>query len=222
LPHFVAQDLRDALAEIGDRGYVFPSAWFEPHFEFRFPFVGSIVHDGVELALRHALEPWHVLPEEVDAGGGVARAVDSSLARVEVRVRGAVPGRHAVLCNGFLVPLHPTGTQGEAVAGVRFRAWQLPSSLHPTLPVDAPLVFSLVDSWSERALGGCTLGVSHAGGRAYSTFPVNAVEAESRRAALFTSIGHAHGSLHLRDLARCDNPDYPLTLDLRRVRAGAR
>src|SRR4030095_1710083 len=156
---------------------------------------------------------------EADPAGGVARAVDSSLSRVEVRLRGAVSGRHAVICNGAWVPLHPTGTQGEAVAGVRFRAWALPSSLHPTLPVDAPLVFSLVDGWTERALGGCTLRVSHGGGRAYSTFPVNAVEAESRRGALFSALGRAHGAVDPKELVRSENPDYPLTLDLRRVRA---
>jgi uncharacterized protein (DUF2126 family) len=221
LPHYVAQDFRDALRELGERGYAFDPAWFDPHFEFRFPVVGSIVHDGVELALRHALEPWHVLPEETDAAGGVARAVDSSMSRVEVRLRGAISGRHAVVCNGAWVPLHRTGTQGEAVAGVRFRAWRLPSSLHPTLPVDTPLVFSLVDGWTDRALGGCTLRVSHGGGRAYSTFPVNAVEAESRRGALFAPVGHAHGNVRLRDVPRLENPDYPLTLDLRRVRSGA-
>ena len=219
LPHFVAQDFRDALRDLEDRGYAFDPRWFDPHFEFRFPHVGSVVHDGVELSLRHALEPWHVLPEESD-GTGVARAVDSSLSRVEIRLRGAVSGRHAVVCNGAWVPLHRTGTQGEAVAGVRFRAWPLPSSLHPTLPVDAPLVFSLVDGWSERALGGCTLGVSHRGGRSYSTFPVNAAEAEARRAALFVPLGHAHGGVRLREITRLDNPDYPLTLDLRRLRSG--
>ncbi|HEX6274726.1 MAG TPA: transglutaminase family protein, partial [Polyangiaceae bacterium] len=219
LPHFVAQDFGDALRELRDRGYEVDARWFEPHFEFRFPLVGSVVHDGVELTLRHALEPWHVLPEESD-GGGVARAVDSSLARVEVRLRGAVSGRHAVVCNGAWVPLHRTGTQGEAVAGVRFRAWELPSSLHPTLPLDAPLVFSLVDGWCERALAGCTLAVSHRGGRAYSTFPVNAVEAESRRVALFAPLGHAHGPVRVREVTRLENPDYPLTLDLRRVRSG--
>jgi uncharacterized protein (DUF2126 family)/transglutaminase-like putative cysteine protease len=220
LPHFVARDFRDALRELDVRGYAFDPTWFDPHVEFRFPLVGSIVHDSVELTLRHALEPWHVLPEE-SAAGGVARAVDSSLSRVEVRLRGAVSGRHAVLCNGAWVPLHRTGTQGEAVAGVRFRAWELPSSLHPTLPVDAPLVFSLIDGWTDRALGGCTLRVSHGGGRAYSTFPVNAVEAESRRAALFEPVGHAHGAIRLAEIPRPENPDYPLTLDLRRVRAGA-
>jgi uncharacterized protein (DUF2126 family) len=220
LPEFAARDFADALRELGERGYDFDRRWFEPHFEFRFPHVGSIVHEGVELTLRHALEPWHVLPEEADPGGGVSRSVDSSLARVQVRLRGAVSGRHAVICNGAWVPLHRTGTQGEAVAGVRFRAWALPSSLHPTLPVDAPLVFSLVDGWSERVLGGCTLAVSHRGGRSYSTFPVNAVEAESRRSALFSPLGHAHGPLHLREVTRFENPDYPLTLDLRRVRCG--
>jgi uncharacterized protein (DUF2126 family) len=219
LPHFVEQDFDDVLDDLAERGYAFDRRWFDAHFEFRFPAVGSIVKDSVELELRRALEPWQVLPEETDVTGGTTRAVDSSLERVQVRLRGAVPGRHLVACNGALVPLHPTGTQGEAIAGVRFRGWRLPSSLHPTIPVHTPLVFSLVDGWTERPLGGCTLYVSHPGGRAYDTFPVNANEAESRRGALFAPFGHAHGRIDPKRLARLDNPDYPLTLDLRRTSA---
>jgi len=217
LPHFVAQDFRDVLFDLEERGYSFDPRWFDAQFEFRFPLAGSVAHDSVELELRHALEPWHVLPEESD-GAGTVRRVDASLARVEVKVRGAVADRHVVSCNGALVPLHPTGTKGEAVAGVRFRAWPLPASLHPTIPPHAPLVFSLIDGWSGRALGGCTLSVSHPGGLSHQRFPVNAMEAESRRGALFSPYGHAHGTVDPKALARPHNPDYPLTLDLRRVR----
>ena len=217
LPHFVEQDFGDVLRELGERGYAFDRRWFDAHFEFRFPRVGSIAKDGVELELRRALEPWHVLPEETDPSGGASRAVDSSLERLQVKVRGAVPGRHLVACNGARVPLHPTGTQGESVAGVRFRGWRLPSSLHPTIPVHVPLIFSLIDGWTERALAGCTFHVSHPGGRAYDTFPVNAMEAESRRGALFSPLGHAHGVTDPKALARLENPDFPLTLDLRRT-----
>ncbi len=219
LPHFVAQDFRDVLGELRDRGYTFSRDWFDAHFEFRFPFVGSVAHDGVELELRHALEPWHVLPEET-VSGGTARSVDSSMERVQVRLRGAVPGRHLVACNGALVPLHPTGTRGEAVAGVRFRAWQLPSSLHPTVGVQAPLEFTLIDKWRSHALGGCTLRVSHGGGRSYDAFPVNANEAESRRHALFVPYGHAHGAVDTTRFVKVDDPDYPFTLDLRRTILG--
>jgi uncharacterized protein (DUF2126 family)/transglutaminase-like putative cysteine protease len=218
LPHFVEQDFTDVLGELRERGYDFDRRWFDAHVEFRFPFVGSVTKDSVELEVRRALEPWHVLPEEND-GGGTARAVDSSLERLQVRLRGAVPGRHVLACNGARVPLHPTGTQGEAVAGVRFRAWRMPSSLHPTIPVHAPLVFSLIDTWKERPVGGCTVHVSHPGGRGYDTFPVNAMEAESRRGGLFSPFGHAHGRIDPARLARLDNPDYPLTLDLRRTGA---
>jgi len=219
LPHFVEQDFGDVLRDLAERGYAFDRRWFDAHLEFRFPLVGNLVKDSVELELRRALEPWHVLPEETDASGGTTRAVDSSLERLQVKLRGAVPGRHFVSCNGALVPLHPTGTQGESVAGVRFRGWRLPSSLHPTLPVNAPLVFSLIDAWTERALGGCTFHVSHPGGRAYDTFPVNAMEAESRRGALFSPLGHAHGATSPKGLARLENPDFPFTLDLRRTHA---
>jgi uncharacterized protein (DUF2126 family) len=159
-----------------------------------------------------------VLPEESD-GAGTVRAVDSSLERVQVKLRGAVPGRHLVACNGALVPLHPTGTRGESVAGVRFRAWRLPSALHPTIPAHAPLVFSLVDTWREHTLGGCTFAVSHPGGRSYETFPVNGNEAEARRQALFSPLGHEHAPIDPRTLLRLPNPDFPFTLDLRRTHA---
>jgi uncharacterized protein (DUF2126 family)/transglutaminase-like putative cysteine protease len=217
LPHFVRQDFRDVVRDLSSAGYAFEENWFDPHFEFRFPKIGSVAYDSVELELRRALEPWHVLAEE-PAGGATARSVDSSLERVQVLLRGAIPGRHQLICNGARVPLHPTGERGEAVAGVRFRAWQLPSQLHPTQGVHAPLEFSLVDSWAERAIGGCTLRVAHPGGRSYDRFPVNAFEAEARRAALFSAFGHTTGELDLSRVVEARNPDYPLTLDLRRLR----
>ncbi|HET9953055.1 MAG TPA: transglutaminase family protein [Polyangiaceae bacterium] len=216
LPHFVWQDFRDVIRELQQAGYDFEENWFAPHFEFRFPSIGSAAYDSVNVELRRALEPWHVLAEEAQAAGTV-RSVDSSLERIQVKVQGAIAGRHQLICNGARVPLHPTGVQGEAVAGVRFRAWQLPSQLHPTVGVNAPLQFSLIDTWSERALGGCTLQVSHPGGRSYDRFPVNALEAEARRAALFAPIGHTPGRFDLSTIVDARSPDYPLTLDLRRL-----
>ena len=94
-----------------------------------------------------------------------------------------------------------------------FRAWSPPSALHPTIGVQAPLVFDLVDTWSERALGGCTYHVAHPGGRNYETFPVNANEAEARRVARFWAHGHTPGRMKLA--AEAPNPATPATLDLR-------
>jgi len=214
LPHFVAQDMRDVVLDLQRAGYAFEFDWFAPFLEFRFPRFGTVVYHGVEIELRQAIEPWHVLGEEVSAGG-TARYVDSSVERMQIKVNHMNDNRHIVTCNGRPLPLTPTGTRGEYVAAVRYRAWCPPSGLHPTIGVQAPLVFDLVDSWSGRSIGGCTYHVSHPGGRNYDTFPVNANEAEARRVARFWNQGHTPGEMHIRREGR--NPDYPFTLDLRRA-----
>ena len=213
LPHFVAQDFEDVITELQQSGYPLQYEWFLPHLEFRFPSIGTIAQRGIEVELRQAIEPWNVLGEE-NSAGSTARFVDSSVERLQVKVRGMIDSRHAVTCNGRRLPLHPTGTNGEFVAGLRYRAWQPPSGLHPTIPVHSPLVFDVVDQWMERSLGGCTYHVAHPGGRNFETYPVNSYEAESRRATRFFAIGHTGGRLQIPPESR--NPDFPFTLDLRR------
>lgn len=216
LPHFIAQDMADVVQDLRAAGYAFEAHWFHPFIEFRFPRYGTVAYQGVEMELRQAIEPWHVMGEEV-SNGGTARYVDSSVERLQLRVRGLTDKRHVVHCNGRLLPLHPTGVPGEYVAGVRFRAWSPWSALHPSIGVQAPLVFDLIDSWSNRAIGGCTYHVMHPGGRNYEDFPVNANSAEARRFARFVGHGHTPGSIGDRTLqAEASlNPSFPMTLDLR-------
>lgn len=214
LPYFVAQDMRSVVDDLNAAGYPLQFDWFAPFLEFRFPRYGTVAYQGVELEIRQAIEPWHVLGEEM-AGSSTARYVDSSLERVQVRVTGMTQQRHAVACNGRVVPLTPTGTPGEFVAGVRYRAWAPPSAMHPTIGVQAPLVFDIVDMWAKRSVGGCTYHVVHPGGRSYDDFPVNAFSAEARRVARFQKIGHTPGPMDFKPEGR--NPSMPFTLDLRRA-----
>ena len=212
LPHFIHQDFSDVLEEQKLAGFEMSVGWFAPHFEFRFPSLGGIAVGGMSLELRQALEPWHVMGEEGTPGGSV-RYVDSSVERVEVKVGGLAGERHVVTVNGHAIPLQPTGREGEAVAGVRYRAWQPWSALHPTIPVHAPLTFDIVDAWMGRSEGGCRYHVVHPGGRSHETLPVNGFEAESRRLARFFKFGHTPGKMSVEPAAPSE--DFPFTLDLR-------
>jgi uncharacterized protein (DUF2126 family) len=213
LPNYCTQDFLDVLAELGMLGFKLDPAWFAPHVEFRFPTIGAVTVRETELELRHALEPWHVLGEEQTAAG-TARYVDSSAERVQARVCGWNNERYVLACNGEAVPLSETERAGEFVAGVRFKAWQPPSALHPTIKAQSPLVFDVYDRWSGRSLGGLTHQVAHPGGRNYETNPVNANEAEARRRARFFPIGHTPGPMPEPRLSV--GYEHPRTLDLRR------
>ena len=217
LPKFIEMDFHDVMAEMRSAGYAFDDSWFAPHMEFRFPLVGSVCSAGIELTLRCALEPWHVMGEE-NSAGGTARYVDSSLERIEVRVTGLNQSRYVVTCNGRALPLQATGVVGEYVAGVRYKAWNPPSSLHPTIGVHAPLTFDIVDTWMKRSLGGCQYHVSHPGGLSYETLPVNAFEAESRRLSRFVAMGHTPGVMQVppATIHVPGSREFPFTLDLRR------
>ena len=234
LPHFLWQDFRDVLAYLRREGFPFQDHWFDAFREFRCPRIGRYQVQGMQVELHHALEPWHVLGEEA-TGVGTARYVDSSMERLQVKVQMMTPGRYSLTCNGHIIPLVATEEEGCYVAGVRYRAWQPHSALHPTIGVHSPLVFDFFDNWNGRAVGGCTYHVVHPGGRNYEQFPVNALEAESRRVNRFEDIGRAQGPLIARPILPGGgrfylnerlpekaqlpkprvNPAYPFTLDLR-------
>ena len=217
LPAFIAADFADVLAELRQAGFALQDAWFAPHHEFRFPLIGELDLPGLRLTLRHALEPWHVMGEQ-NAGATTARYVDSSVERLQVQVSGFNAARYVLACNGRPVPLQPLGTEGSYAAGVRFKAWNPWSSLHPSIGAQGPLTFDVIDTWNQRSVGGCRYHVAHPGGRNYDSFPVNAYEAESRRMARFSVIGHsdAPSALKVADAALAGSREFPFTLDLRR------
>ncbi|MFP4348016.1 MAG: DUF2126 domain-containing protein [Desulfococcaceae bacterium] len=235
LPHYVQADLREVSHELQEAGYPFRMEWLAPFFEFRFPHYGTVHIQDIRIELRMAIEPWHVLGEEVTRSG-TSRFVDSSVERLQIKAEGLTDSRYVLACNGRRVRLHNTGAHGEYVGGVRYRAWQPPSALHPTIGVHSPLVFDVIDTWNGRSVGGCTYFVSHPGGRSYDTFPVNAYEAEARRVTRFRSHGHTPGVIQpppetmsrgrflpeghppgpMAPPPEEPNPEYPYTLDLRR------
>ncbi len=208
LRHFVWQDFQDVCVESG-----LDPAWYAAQCEFRFPIIGNFHYRDCRVEISKALEPWNVLGEE-NAGGGTARFVDSSIERLQIRASGLTPDRWQLRVNGITLPLHPTGVAGEAVCGVRYRAWQPPSCLHPTIPIHSPLTFDLVDTWAQASLTGATYHVVHPGGRSPTTRPINSMEAEGRRLARFTTFGLARTPVTVEEAVI--DPDYPLTLDLRR------
>jgi uncharacterized protein (DUF2126 family) len=212
MPYFVEQDFADVIAEMRQEQYALETEWFAPHFEFRFPKYGDFAVRGMQLELRQALEPWHVMGEEGSPGGAV-RYVDSSVERLQVKVSGLAPNRYLVTCNCRAVPLQPTGRVGEFVGAVRYRAWAPSSALHPSIGIHSPLTFDLFDTWMNRSLGGCQYHVTHPGGRSHERFPVNSFEAESRRLARFFRMGHTPGTMAAPP-PRTD-PEFPFTLDLR-------
>jgi uncharacterized protein (DUF2126 family)/transglutaminase-like putative cysteine protease len=213
LPHYAEADFKDALQELDTLGFPLQPEWFAPHLEFRFPQVGEIAVRDMRVELRHALEPWHVLGEE-QVSGGTARYVDSSAERLQAKVSGWVDERYTLSCNGAALPLQRTEVPGEYVAGVRFKAWNPYSALHPTIHAQVPLIFDVYDKWSGRSIGGMTHNVVHPGGRAYDDFPVNSNAAEARRRSRFFNIGHTPGPIE--EPKPVQGPEYPRTLDLRR------
>lgn len=120
LPHWIQRDFDSVIADLSLAGFALEPNWFAPHFEFRFPKIGSVQYQDMQLELRQAIEPWYVLGEE-PGGGGTARYVDSSVERLQVRFSGNSNPRYAIACNGIEIPLVATEEIGTRVGGLRDR-----------------------------------------------------------------------------------------------------
>ena len=204
LEHYVKEDIKDIVEQLNNEGYPFKLDWFDPFFEFRFPLYGLVEINAMQLELRMAIEPWNVLGEEM-TGRGTSRYVDSSLERIQVKLNNFTIERYTLTCNGVKVELSPTGIKGEYVAGVRFKAWDPWSALHPTIGVDTPLVFDIVDDWNQKSIGGCTYFIAHPGGLSYDNYPINSLEAESRRINRFWDIGLTQDDASPKELVATTN-----------------
>ena len=244
LPHYCEKDMLEVVNDLRSAGYDFDLAWFDPYFSFRFPFIGELQVDDIHIDMKMAIEPWHVLGEEMSSFG-TARYVDSSLERLQVKISGLTDSRYHLLCNGYRIPLKNTGVQGEFVAGIRYRAWQPFSALHPTIGIDTPLVIDLYDTWTKKSVAACQYHVVHPGGRSYDNFPINSNEAEARRISRFFDFGHTitpastpnpamqtvqdeqqsgryivktSAQTNYEATAEIINPEFPFTMDLRRYK----
>ena len=212
LPHFLWRDFQDVVRELREAELPFEAELYRPFLDFKCPLAGRHDIENLQIELRTALEPWPVLGEE-GAASGTVRYVDSSVERLEVQVFGLVEGRHEVAVNGVRVPLRPTEVAATRVAGVRFRAWQPPHCLQPTIGIHHPLQFDIVDTWARRSLGAIRYHVWHPEGRAYDEPPLTPFEAAARRAQRFTIDGHAPYPANILEPSLGD--EQPFTLDLR-------
>ncbi|MBP0005485.1 MAG: transglutaminase family protein [Cyanobacteria bacterium SBC] len=214
LPHYLELDFRSILQDLQNAGYAFEFDWFVPFFEFRFPRYGTMTRSNVTLEIRHAIEPWNVLGEEI-SNQGTARYVDDSMERIQVKLSGEDISRYTVTCNGYPVPLGLAGSLGEVVGGVRFRARTAEAVLHPSIEPHAPLQFEIVDLQTHRSIGGCTYFVTAPDGTLYSDFPKNAEDARSRRDERFIARDVRSEPVTVPQIIV--DREFPMTLDLRRV-----
>ncbi|MGZ3422858.1 MAG: transglutaminase family protein [Polyangiales bacterium] len=213
LPYWMWRDFEDVLAFLEGRELGLPADAYRPFLELRCPVVGTLRAGDVRLEVRNAIEPWNVLGEETTASG-TSRYVDSSMERIEVRAEGLVAERHAVLVNGYVMPMRATPRRDEHVGGIRFRAWAPPHALHAHLGIHHPVRLDVVDLWAERSIGACAYHVWHPEGRSYDKGPLTSFEASARRAQRFTIEGPLPSPVRARRLSIHD--ESPYSIDLRR------
>ena len=149
LPHYVWADFPNVVDELAAAGYPFRAEWYEPFLEFRFPHYGRADYDGVEIALRMALEPWLVLGEEATPTGRRASSTRRSSAS-RSPAADFDPERFLVTCNGRCVPLQPTGIPRRGRRRRPLQGLEIALGLHPTVPCTR----RSCSTWSTAGSGG--------------------------------------------------------------------
>lgn len=189
LPYYLEQDLLAVLAALQAAGLGLGPALRGVLLREEFRRSGQVSLPGCTLELRRALEFWPLVGDATSPHqGGTSRLVDSSTARVELRLRHdpACPGWQ-VLAAGQRLPMRSErDAQGEvAVYSLRYRCFAPHLGLHPTLGSQAPLRLRLRHP-DQNHDHGVTLHEWRPDGAAYDGLPEDLDEARRRRAERIT------------------------------------
>ncbi len=228
LPSFIWEDLKRVCDDLAAHDIPFEIEWLREFWRWRFPLIGEFVLEYTDahakklpatVSFRQALEAWPLLGESPNAGT-VSRTVDSSMDRIEVAVSDpALLEQGILLANGYPCEFRSAGE--TTAAGIRFRAFHLSPSLHPHIPVHAPLILEWVDRATFTVIAAARWHVWSPDGKSFTKRPKTLKAARMRFAGRWENWPHTVGQN--RWIPSIDfPPEGRHTLDLRRYPAQAR